>query len=130
MSNALIQRAGFIVEALATDTVRVPGPFINGGTEASVSKAVTATTLLTAVNVSLRYNYFTGAAGASLALTFPSAALALDGQLITVMSVGARVLTTYVSAGATFVGGAATLLALTPYTFQFDLATLAWYRCG
>jgi hypothetical protein len=94
---------------------------------AAMSKTVTATNALTAYAASTRYNYLTGTAGASFAATLPPAAANIDGQVIGIMSSATRVSTTWVSAGATFVGAPGTLTAGVPVKFQYDQATLAWY---
>lgn len=99
----------------------------NSGIYSSLSKTVVSTASLTTITLSTTYTYLTGSAGASMAVTLPAGASGIDGELITIMSVNARSSATWVSTGASFVGAPSTIAALTPYTFQYDSASTAWY---
>jgi hypothetical protein len=88
---------------------------------------VTASNGLTTHTVSAGANYLTGTTGASLAITMPAAASAINGQKIVVMATATRVSTTWASAGATVVGAPSTLTADTPVCLHYHLATLSWY---
>lgn len=97
------------------------------GVRRESSKAVVSTGVLTSVTLTARRTYLTGSAGANLTVTFPAASANIDGALYTVFSSNLRLNLTLSSSGATFVGTPATLVALTPYTFQYDHATTKWY---
>jgi hypothetical protein len=71
------------------------------------------------------YVYLTTSA-AALATTYPAAAAALDGLEITLVVSAGVATATWVSAGATFVGAPAALLANTPVRFKYHHATTQW----
>lgn len=91
------------------------------------SKIVDATAALTTATITAFNTYFTGTAGASFAITLPSASAAIDGQKITIMSTDARAATTWISTGATFVGAPAALVANTPVVLHYHHATTQWF---
>lgn len=95
----------------------------------NLSKLVVATAALTAATLTTANTYFTGAAGATFALTLPAAAAGIDGLVVTVMSTVARPTTTWASTGGTIVGAPAALVANTPVNLQYDHASLSWYIC-
>jgi len=103
------------------------GSVVSSGPDLNTSKEVDSTASMTAKTLTKQYTYMTGTAGASMALTLPSAASALDGQIMTVMSTAARASTTWASTGATFVGAPASLTANTPVKFQYHHATAQWF---
>lgn len=51
----------------------------------------------------------------------------MDGMIYTVMLVNIRLLTSWLSTGATFVNGPTTMGASVPYSFQYDHASATWY---
>jgi len=112
-----------------TERMRISasGDVTTTGLEYNTSKSVSATSSLTAAAPTKRRTYFTGAAGASFAVTLPSAAVSIDGALITLMSTETRAATTWVSAGATFEGAPSSLTANVPVTFQYHHATRQWF---
>ena len=81
-------------------------------------------TLATLTNVN---TYFTGTAGASFAITLPSANSNLDGVKYVVMSTATRATTTWTSSGATVIGAPSTLTANTPVCLQYSHANTTWY---
>ena len=109
------------------DALQVTGDSLFTGQAFHASKAVTTTNSLTTATISTRYRYFTGTAGASFAITFPAAATAIDGEVITIMSTAARATTTWISTGATFVGAPTALVANTPVKLQYHHATTQWF---
>lgn len=116
----LSSRAG----GVTTDLFR----FVDNGNYHELSKEVVSTASLTAVTITKKNTYLTGAAGASLAVTMPNAGSAIDGQKMTVMSSVERSSVTWVSGGGgAFVGAPASLTAGVPVTLQYDQATTKWY---
>lgn len=110
--------------------LELPGDFkLSAAGIQNPSKSVNATAALTAATLTTANTYFTGAAGASLALTLPAAAAGIDGLVVTVMATAARPTTTWASTGGTVVGAPAALVANTPVSLQYDHATLSWYPC-
>jgi hypothetical protein len=105
----------------------VPTFTLMSSVDTGLGKSVVSTASLTAYTLVSQKTYWTGSAGASMAVTFPAAAAGIDALIFTIMSVNARASATYISTGATFVGAPATLAALTPYKFQYDQGTTAWY---
>ncbi len=77
------------------------------------------TNALTTATLAYAYTYFTGTAGASFAVTFPSSPA--NGQFVVLLSTFARVNAT--AAGA--IGFPTTMAANTPYKFQYNAG--AWY---
>lgn len=119
MRKPLVSMNGLTQELPAAD-----GVWDNWEYSKNRDPAVILTKTLTA-----RRTYLTGASGATMTITLPAGSLALDCMIYTVMSVNVRLLTTWVSAGATFVNGPATMGAGVPYSFQYDHASTTWYAC-
>jgi hypothetical protein len=88
---------------------------------------VDVTNDLTAATLTNVNTYFTGTAGPSFTINLPPASSGLDGIKFVIMSTAERVSTSWASAGATFVGAPATLLANTPVCLQYSHANLKWY---
>lgn len=101
--------------------------FIDNGHYQERSKEVVATAGLTAYTIAKKNTYFSGAAGASFAITLPAVGAAIDGQKMTVMSVVDRPSTTWVGTGGATVNGPSALSAKVPVTLQYDQASVAWY---
>lgn len=117
--------AGSVIVAELQAIKQVLLAFRKTGKEVVNNNAATAYTL--AANTT--YLGFTGTQAAALALTFPAAAAAINGLIITVMSetaIAADV--TWISAGATFLGAPAALAANTPVSFIYHHATATWLR--
>lgn len=72
------------------------------------------------------YAYVTSTA-ASLAVTFPAGAAAIDGMRITFVTDTSIATVTWASTGTTFVGAPAATTANVPNRFVYDHATLKWY---
>ena len=89
--------------------------------------SIVTTNALTSATISSVNTYFTGTTGASFAITFPASNSSLDGIKFVVMSTAARVTTTWISSGATFIGAPAALVANTPVCFQYNHSDLKWY---
>lgn len=87
------------------------------------------TATLLSKTLSARHTYLTGGAGATMAMTLPAASSSLDGRIYSVMSSNLRLLTSWVSSGASFVGAPGTMGALVPYSFQYDHASTTWFLC-
>ena len=62
-----------------------------------------------------------------MALTLPAASADIDGIFITVVSNNTRVNTTWISAGATFIGAPTTLTAGVPVKFHYIHSSLQWW---
>jgi hypothetical protein len=115
-----------VVSATSTGAA-VTGALSVSGPSYETSKTVTSTASLTVTTVSTKYNYYTGVAGASFAITLPAAAAGINGMKIVIMSTAARATTTWISTGATFVGAPTSLTANFPVALQYDQTTAAWY---
>jgi len=89
--------------------------------------SIVTTNGLTSATISNINTYFTGSAGGSFAITFPTANSSLDGIKYVVMSTATRANTTWISSGATFVGFPNSLVANTPVCFQYNHSDLRWY---
>ena len=110
--------------SVTTDLFR----WVDNGHYQELSKEVVSTALLTAVTVTKKNTYLTGAAGASLAVTLPNAGSTIDGQKMTIMSSTDRPSTTWISGGGgAFVGAPTSLVAGVPVTLQYDQASAKWY---
>jgi hypothetical protein len=97
----------------------------------NVSPSVVTTNTLTSATITSTNTYFTGTTGASFAITFPAANSNLNGIKYTVMSTAERLVTTFISSGATFVGVPTSLSpsgVATPICFQYNHSDLKWYR--
>ena len=93
--------------------------------------SVVTTNALTSATISSINTYFTGTTGASFAITFPASNSSLDGIKYVVMSTVERLVTTFISSGATFVGAPTSLSpsgVFTPVCFQYNHSDLKWYR--
>ena len=117
---------------VSTKTLKIGNPHdVDGLSSAlgfsNLSKEVVTTNALTAYTVVKFTTFFTGTAGASFAITFPAGALAIDGVIYTVMSTVNRATTTWISAGATFVGAPTSLVADTPVRLQYHHASTQWF---
>lgn len=135
--------------AVGTDTVGKNLVFFTGGTLAANSRMVIADTQIllqvpyasTAKTVfnngatttytiptTSDYVYLTTSA-ASLTVTFPAAAAAIDGREVTLV-VSASVATAVLqSTGGTFVGAPTSFAANTRYSFKYHHATTQWLPC-
>ena len=135
--------------AMGTDTAGKNVVFFTGGTLAANSRMVVsdtqillqrpysstaktvfdnaATTTYTIATTS-DYVYLTTSA-ASLTVTYPAAAAAIDGREITLVISAGVATAAALSAGATFVAFPAAFLANIPYRFKYDHASLKWYPC-
>lgn len=83
---------------------------------------------LIAATISSTNTYFTGSTGANFAITMPTASSSIDGAKYVIMSTATRLVTTWITPGATaIIGAPATLTANTPICFQYDNATTTWY---
>lgn len=89
--------------------------------------SVVTTNTLTTATISNINTYFTGTAGASFAITLPTASANIDGLKYVIMSTNNRPTTTWVTPGATIVGAPAALSANTPVCFQYNNANTTWY---
>lgn len=87
------------------------------------------TAAIIAKTLTKRRTYLTGAAGATMAMTLPAGSASIDGFVYSVMSTTLRLLTTWTSAGATFVAAPGTMGAGVPYSFQYDHASTTWFLC-
>jgi len=97
----------------------------------NVNASVVADNALTSATITSTNTYFTGTTGASFAITFPAANSNLNGIKYTVMSTAERLVTTFISSGATFVGVPTSLSpsnVATPICFQYNHSDLKWYR--
>jgi hypothetical protein len=97
----------------------------------NVNPSVVTTNALTSTTITSTNTYFTGTTGASFAITFPAANSNLNGIKYTVMSTVERLVTTFTSTGATFVGAPTSLSpsgVATPICFQYNHSDLKWYR--
>jgi hypothetical protein len=97
----------------------------------NVNASVVAGNALTSATITSTNTYFTGTTGASFAITFPAANSNLNGIKYTVMSTAERLVTTFTSTGATFVGAPSSLSpsgVATPICFQYNHSDLKWYR--
>jgi len=101
--------------------------FVDTGQYQERSKEVVATASITAYTLAKKTTFFTGAAGASLAITLPTAGALIDGQKMTVCSTVDRSSVTWIGAGGATVNGPAELTAKNPITLQYDQATVSWY---
>lgn len=99
------------------------------GFNQSLSKEVDATNGITTKTLTKQRTYLTGTAGASIAITFPAASAAIDGQIMTVVMTAGRAIATWSSSGASFSGAPGGTASNQPYTFQYNHATLTWYIC-
>ena len=91
---------------------------------------INSTGVLTTATISSTNTYFTAAvAGASFAITMPTASSSIDGAKYVIMSTATRLVTTWITPGATGILGIPppTLTANTPICLQYDNATTAWY---
>jgi hypothetical protein len=96
-----------------------------------VNPSVVTTNALTSTTITSTNTYFTGTTGASFAITFPAANSNLNGIKYTVMSTVERLVTTFISSGATFVGAPSSLSpssVATPICFQYNHSNTTWYR--
>lgn len=90
--------------------------------------SVVSTNTLTAYTVVNINTYFTGTAGASFAITLPTASEAIDGLKYVIMSTTNRPTTTWVIPGASaIVGAPSSLVAQTPICFQYNNSNTTWY---
>lgn len=89
--------------------------------------SVVTTNTLTTATISNINTYFTGTAGASFAITLPTASANIDGLKYVIMSTNNRPTTTWVTLGATIVGAPAGLSANTPVCFQYNNSDTTWY---
>jgi len=119
-SRPVVVQAGVTKEIATTDLHLI-------GMEANVSKTVVATNGLTAQTLSTRRTILTGTAGITLTITLPTAAAAVDGQLMTIMSTAGRALVTWTSTGASVTGLPTSLTANAAVTLIYDTASLRWY---
>lgn len=130
-STAINYMAGSVLVGTATDDgtskLQVNGQILFAGGEKSTGKDVVATDSLTSASPTARRTYYTGAAGASFAVTFPAGSSSIDGLLMTILSTAARASTTWASSGATFVGAPTSLSAGVPVSFQYHHATTQWF---
>ena len=97
----------------------------------NVNASVVTGNALTSATITSTNTYFTGTTGASFAITFPAANSNLNGIKYTVMSTAERLVTTFTSTGATFVGAPSSLSpsgVATPICFQYNHSDLKWYR--
>ena len=97
----------------------------------NVNASVVAGNALTSATITSTNTYFTGTTGASFAIAFPAANSNLNGIKYTVMSTVERLVTTFTSTGATFVGAPSSLSpsgVATPICFQYNHSDLKWYR--
>ena len=123
-------------EAEATLSTRLFGTDATGQTknftvqsvlEFNAVPSVVATGPITSTTISNINTYFTGIAGGSFAINFPSVNPSLNGIKYVVMSTAARANTTWISSGATFVGAPTALVAFTPVCFQYNHSNTTWY---
>ena len=89
--------------------------------------SIVATNTLIAYTISNINTYFTGTAGASFAITLPTASANINGLKYVIMSTNNRPTTTWVTPGATIVGAPAGLSANTPVCFQYNNSDTTWY---
>ena len=90
--------------------------------------SVVSTNVLTTYNIVNINTYFTGNAGASFAITLPTASEAIDGLKYVIMSTVQRSNITWVVPGATaIVGAPSTLFAYNPICFQYNNSNTTWY---
>lgn len=90
--------------------------------------SVISTNTLTTYTILSINTYFTGTAGASFAITLPTASEAIDGLKYVIMSTTNRPTTTWVIPGATaIVGSPSSLVANTPICFQYNNSDTTWY---
>jgi hypothetical protein len=90
--------------------------------------SVVSTNTLTAYTIVNINTYFTGTAGASFAITLPTASEAIDGLKYVIMSTTNRATTTWVIPGASaIVGAPSSLVAQTPICFQYNNSNTTWY---
>jgi len=98
--------------------------FATPGSSKVVSDITAATTYTIPAKCS--YAYIT-TSGASLAVTYPAAAAAIDGLRVTLVMGTTNATTSALSTGATFVGFPASMTANVPFTCIYHHATLKWY---
>jgi ribosomal protein S8E len=90
--------------------------------------SVVSTNTLTTYSIVNINTYFTGTAGASFAITLPTASESIDGLKYVIMSTTNRPTTTWVTPGATtIVGAPSSLVANTPICFQYNNSDTTWY---
>jgi hypothetical protein len=90
--------------------------------------SVVSTATLTAYSIANINTYFTGIAGASFAITLPTASESIDGLKYVIMSTTNRPSTTWVVPGASaIVGSPSALVANTPICFQYNNSDTTWY---
>jgi hypothetical protein len=120
------------IGAWCTKIVGASGLFMVGAglSLSNLSKIITNIAAATTYTVPAGASYVNvTTSGASIATTFPAAAAAIDGLMITVTP-GASVATaTWVSTGATFIGAPAAWTANVPIRMIYDHASLKWYQC-
>jgi ribosomal protein S8E len=92
------------------------------------SPSVVSTNTLTTYTILSINTYFTGTAGASFAITLPTASESIDGVKYVIMSTTNRPTTTWVIPGANaIVGSPSSLVANTPICFQYNNSNTTWY---
>lgn len=91
------------------------------------SPSVVTTNTLTTATISNINTYFTGTAGASFAITLPTASANIDGLKYVIMSTTNRPSTTWVTPGGSIVGAPASLVLNTPVCFQYNNDDTTWY---
>jgi hypothetical protein len=91
------------------------------------SPSVVTTNTLTTATISNINTYFTGTAGASFAITLPTASANIDGLKYVIMSTTNRPSTTWVTPGGSIVGAPSSLVLNTPVCFQYNNDDTTWY---
>jgi hypothetical protein len=123
-------------EAQATLSTRLFGSDATGQTknftvqsvlEFNAVPSVVTTNSLASTTISNVNTYFTGAAGGSFIIYFPSVNSSLNGIKYVVMSTTPRPNTSWISSGAAFVGAPNALVANTPVCFQYNHSNTTWY---
>jgi len=89
--------------------------------------SIVSTNTLISATISNINTYFTGTAGASFAVTLPTASANIDGLKYVIMSTATRATTTWVTPGGSIVGAPSTLTANTPVCFQYNNSDTTWY---
>ena len=97
--------------------------FAMPGSSKVVTNIVAATTYTIPAKCS--YAYIT-TSGATLAVTYPAAAAAIDGLRVTLVMGTTNATTSALSTGATFVGFPASMTANVPFTCIYHHATTQW----